>query len=598
MASSSSQHVDEEASQPNADEARTGPPTEDASVSSEDARKTREALLFWKRPAAWWLMVLAALSATLLTLPVGAQIELYTQLVCRVHRSEFQLASNWSPKQIPLFPPSFNMIKSAFTVRTIASTIQTPDLPPCSADPGVHAAVAKLTTALTFTGGVLTSLTVGWWGSFSDRHGRRRILGFTAIAQLICCLNFILVANYVQVLPGKYWFLLLDSIVLGAVGGTTSEIAAMMAYLSDILPPEQRSRLFGMVLGCFLVGIGIGPMLGSFVIRTTQNIFSVFFLAAGLRVVHACLVLFVLPESLTKAQMQRASIRHHEILPLSDEPTALRWLKRAFFFLEPLSIFWPSKVANQDSPEVGRRDWNLTILVLGYAMMFLGAASLLDQVLYAQITFGWDAEYVGYCFSSIGVSRAAFLCLILPFGIKLVRDRGAPKNKPASRLSEREPLLSDQNSGPKNTPPKAYILDLTIARLSILVDAVTYAVLPLAPTGIVFLVFISLGSFGAGLAPAVNSVALELYSRRLGKNATVESGRLFGAMSVAQALFANVLGPPIYGFIYAATVATHPKTIFFVALGNTALSFVLLSCVRVTPVVGDVEGDAEGGEDN
>ncbi|KAJ7154672.1 major facilitator superfamily domain-containing protein [Mycena filopes] len=594
MASSSSQNVDGEASQPNVDVSGTRNPTEDGSVSSEEARKARETLPFWKRPAAW-LMVLAPLSATILTLTVAAQVELYTQLACRVHRSEFQLVGSTSP---PVFPPSFNKMNSAFTVRSIASTIQTLDVPPCSADPGVQAAVAKLTTALTLTAGVVAFFTVGWWGSFSDRHGRRRILGFIAIAQLICCLNFILVANYVQVLPGNYWFLLVNSIVLGAVGGIASETAAMMAYLSDILPAEQRSRLFGVVLGCFLAGMGMGPMLGSFVIRTSHNILSVFFLAAGLRVVHACLVLFVLPESLTKAQMQSASARHNELRPLSVEPTALRLLKRVFFSIEPLSIFWPSRVVNEDSLKVGKRDWNLTILVVGYATMLLAMSSLVDQFLYALITFGWDAEYLGYCISSIGLARAAFLCLILPFGIKLVRDRAASKNKPASQSSEREPLLSDQNSTPKNTPPKAYILDLTIARLSILVDAVTYAVLPLAPTGIVFLVFISLGSFGAGLAPAVNSVALELYSRRLGKNATVESGRLFGAMGVVQAVFAGVLGPPMYGFIYAATVATHPKTIFFVALGNATLSFVLLSCVRVTPEVGDVEGDAEGGEDN
>ncbi|KAJ7753718.1 major facilitator superfamily domain-containing protein [Mycena metata] len=590
MTSSSSPnfHRGTSTSQQSADPPRVDGAQEDQSISgdlNEEARKAREALPFWKRPAAWWLMAFAPLSAALLTLALAAQIELYTQLVCRVHRPEFQLASNANftmPNQIPLTLLSFNMMKSS-----LVTSITGGGLPPCSEDPDIQSAVARFTAATTLIAGVLGFLTVGWWGSFSDRHGRTRILGIVAIGQLTCSLNVILVANYVQVLPGNYWFLVVDSIILGAVGGTASETAAMMAYLSDIVPPEQRSRLFGVVLGFFLAGFGIGPMLGSFVIRITQNVLSVFFLAAALRVLQACLVLFVLPESLTKAQMQRALEIHQEVSPRGDQPTALWWLKRIFFFFEPLSIFFPSKIVNENSSKVGKRDWNLTFLALGYGLMYLAAASIIDQFFYALLTFGWDAEYLGYCISSIGFARAFYLCLILPFVIHLVKNRAAKNHK---HNSEREPLLSDQDTPlTKYIPPKAYILDLTIARLSVLVDVITFAILPWAPTGLIFLVFISLGSFGAGLVPAVNSVALELYSRKLGKNAALESGKLFGAMSVVQAVFANVLGPPLYGLLYAATVADHPRTIFFVALGNATLSGVLLACVRVTPEVEDAD---------
>ncbi|KAJ7753729.1 major facilitator superfamily domain-containing protein [Mycena metata] len=619
MTSSSSPNVHggTSTSQQSADPPRVGGAPEDPSIfgdPNEELRKAREALPFWKRPAAWWLMAFAPLSATystLLTLAAAAQIELYTQLVCCVHRPEFQLASDanfTTPNQIPLtlprgelcsfchktLPPctlpSFNVMKSGLVASITGGGL------PCSSDP-----------ATTLIAGILGFLTVGWWGSFSDRHGRTRILGIVAIGQLMCSLNVILVANYVQVLPGNYWFLVVDSIILGAVGGSTaSETAAMMAYLSDIrvVPPEQRSRLFGVVLGFFLAGIGIGPMLGSFVIRITQNVLSVFFLAAALRVLQACLALFVLPESLTKAQMQRALEIHQEVSPRGDQPTALWWLKRIFFFLEPLSIFFPSKIVNENSSKVGKRDWNLTFLALGYGLMFLAAVRLFPPVyyfgvqrfalgihtgpvLYALLTFGWDAEYLGYCISSIGLAQAFYLCLILPFVIHLVKNRAAKNHK---HNSEREPLLSDQDTPlTKYIPPKAYILDLTIARLSVLVNVITFAILPWAPTGLIFLVFISLGSFGAGLGPAVNSVALELYSRKLGKNAALESGKLFGAMSVVQAVFAHVLGPPLYGLLYAATVADHPRTIFFVALGNATLSSVLLACVRVTPEVEDTD---------
>jgi hypothetical protein len=69
-----------------------------------------------------------------------------------------------------------------------------------------------------------------------------------------------------------------------------------------------------------------------------------------------------------------------------------------------------------------------------------------------------------------------------------------------------------------------------------LVEIVVYALLPIAPTGNLFTLFYTLGSFGAGLVPAINSVALELYTRKVSNNGTVESGKLFGALGVAEML--------------------------------------------------------------
>lgn len=81
------------------------------------------------------------------------------------------------------------------------------------------------------------------------------------------------------------------------------------------------------------------------------------------------------------------------------------------------------------------------------------------------------------------------------------------------------------------------MVDLALARFSMLVDIATWAVLPFAPTGIIFILVIMVGALGAGLVPAINSVALEIYSRRVEKSgAIVESGKLFGALSVLQSV--------------------------------------------------------------
>ena len=113
-----------------------------------------------------------------------------------------------------------------------------------------------------------------------------------------------------------------------------------------------------------------------------------------------------------------------------------------------------------------------------------------------------------------------------------------------------------------------------------------------------FTAFGMLGSLGAGFSPATQSVMLALYARRGG----TEIGRLFGALSVVQALrydclpcilcvtisdglilptSSQILGPAVYGLVYMKTVATYPRTIFWVSVATVTTSFILINFVRL-----------------
>ena len=75
--------------------------------------------------------------------------------------------------------------------------------------------------------------------------------------------------------------------------------------------------------------------------------------------------------------------------------------------------------------------------------------------------------------------------------------------------------------------------DGDIARASLALDAGVYLLRTVAPNGLAFAATSCLGALGMGFGPAVQSVALALYNRRGGQ----DSGRLFGAMSVVQAMW-------------------------------------------------------------
>lgn len=97
-----------------------------------------------------------------------------------------------------------------------------------------------------------------------------------------------------------------------------------------------------------------------------------------------------------------------------------------------------------------------------------------------------------------------------------------------------------------------------------------------SPTGLLFTGAAALSALGAGTRPAMQSLALDAYTRQGG----TEAGRLFGALSVLQALGTSVLGPLLFGLVYACTVGWVPQALFVAAAALPALTFALLSFLR------------------
>ncbi|KAJ7905702.1 major facilitator superfamily domain-containing protein [Mycena olivaceomarginata] len=535
----------------------------------------RQRLPWWKRPNPWWLILCTPLSTIAASASLAPKVEIYTLLACSVHKPEIFRDRHWLPGSVAsslstgpvdtTFPPSFD----------IAMNTSAPDVTPmadyptkeCSSDPVVM--------------GVLGCLTTGFWGSFSDRHGRTLILALTIFGLLMNDFTFIFVTKNFQRIPGGYWFLIVGPIIEGALGGIGTGSAASHAYISDTTEPSERSRYFSLLLGLVFVGFGVGPTLGGLLVRYA-GLLSVFYLAA---VVHGCFALLsftVLPESLTKSQMQTASALHRESLRVLDEQekTLFVRVQRLFMFLKPLTIFFPERNENGHMPFRGRKwDWNLTLLALSYGFTVSIMGSFSYKLQYLMAYFHWTSENVGYLLTIVGVTRAIYLAVILPLTIRVVRTV-FKRSQPSG--SELDPLLS---------PPRerhSAFFDLSLARISLFIEVIAYGAMPFAATGYGFTGLTVLSSFGSGFNPAVQSAAMELYTKRMG--ASVEAGKLFGGMSVIQALAGQILGPSIYGLVFYKTVATFPKAIFWVSVASVCISFVCLSLVRLPT---DIRIDAE-----
>ncbi|KAJ7039945.1 major facilitator superfamily domain-containing protein [Mycena alexandri] len=537
-------------------------------------RIKRSHLPWWKRPSPWWLIIAVPFSAIAMSATFAPRVEVFTLLACTVHKPELLMGEHPISRYIlpprhqpPLFPQSDLTNQTSSPMGGMGMSTASP----CASDPVVQAVVAKLTTAASALSGVLCILTTAFWGAFSDRHGRTRVISLAVFGLLLSDLTFVFVTKNVQHLPGGYWLLLLGPILDGALGGMATATAATQAYLADTTDPSEHSRIFALFMGVAFLGGGIGPMVGGLVVRWTGSPLSVFYLSIAINGFYIFLGLFVIPEPLTKSQMQ-ASSAHYENLRSSAEQnsTFANRIRRLFAFLEPLTIFFPEAV--ERSPSKGRQwNWNPTLLALAYGSTLSIMGSMTFKFQFVASYFGWTSEHIGYYLSVTGAVQALFLSLLLPSIIKLVK------------LFSRVPTDSYSKTGPSH--PSSF--DLSLARISLFVEIIGYTLMPFAPTGLFYTAFTILASFGAGFSPAIQSVALELYAQQ--NDGTMESGKLFGGLSVIQAL-AQIVGPSIYGLVFVKTVATFPKAIFFVSVASDCFSFLCVSLVRLSS---DVRTDAE-----
>jgi len=139
-----------------------------------------------------------------------------------------------------------------------------------------------------------------------------------------------------------------------------------------------RSRLFSLSSGLLFTGIAIGPMFGSLLIHLTGKTLSVFFAATTIHIVYMFFVWFILPESLSKKQMENTKSKYAaDMLETANEReqnpaiSLLVKLRRTVAFLSPLTIFMPEEQKDSSNPlkKLGM-DWNLTVMALGYAFTY------------------------------------------------------------------------------------------------------------------------------------------------------------------------------------------------------------------------------------
>jgi len=100
-----------------------------------------------------------------------------------------------------------------------------------------------------------------------------------------------------------------------------SNMTVSQAYISDITEPRHRTRVYGYSSGVFGAGLIFGPVIGGVLSRISYSV--PMFFAAAIALVSVVLVVFFLPETVTR-KPDTFSVGFNDVLPVRD---AIRFVK-------------------------------------------------------------------------------------------------------------------------------------------------------------------------------------------------------------------------------------------------------------------------------
>jgi len=153
--------------------------------------------------------------------------------------------------------------------------------------------------------------------------------------------------------------------------GLSAAQANIHAYVADCTDPDRRSRVFSIYLGLVYIGMAIGPALGGLLIRQSGDLLSAFYYAFLNHFFFACMVWFVVPESLAPTQLSRARAMYRESKAQAGVGAGGFLLSHLLSFLTPLKLFLPVTVATGGNPLKTRKDWNLTLLAAAHGLVVM-----------------------------------------------------------------------------------------------------------------------------------------------------------------------------------------------------------------------------------
>jgi len=460
----------------------------------------------------YWLLIPFVFSALAFGGIIVPKINLILGLICREYYADKALRD-----------PNFSYQPGAFDLGTVDPLCNTPE---------VQARVAEFTMIGGLISGILSAIIAPKLGAMSDRYGRRKIMMITNAGALSGEIITIFAAKFPETFP--VYIIFIGNFLDGLAGSFIAAMAISHSYSTDCTPPNRRNVVFGYFHGMMFIGIALGPLIAAEVFRRTQDVIVMFYIALGCHLAFIILLVFFIPESLSKHRQKAAWEAYYK--EQENRPPSNGWFSqlRNLNVLEPLKILFPT--GSEVSLEVRR---NLLLLASVDGIIFgVGTGAMTAIVLYSRYHFTWDVAEQSVFTAVVNSTRVLCLLVVLPFVTRLFRGK-----------------VSSRNGRP---PPRTGVdlFEMSVIRLAIFFDILGFVGYTFADTSALFMTSGAVASMG-GIGSPTLQAALTKHVH------PGQVGQLLGAMGLIHAI-ARIISPILFSTLYAYTVGKFDQAVFVV----------------------------------
>uniref|UniRef100_A0A2M4AAV7 Putative adenylate cyclase n=1 Tax=Anopheles triannulatus TaxID=58253 RepID=A0A2M4AAV7_9DIPT len=190
--------------------------------------------------------------------------------------------------------------------------------------------VARMAGWKTVLQSALPCLLILFWGSWSDRHGRRKpcmlipIVGefLTAIGLILC--------TYFESVPMEVAGIT-EALFPALTGGWFTMFMGVFSYIADVTTTEERTLRIGIVNLCFSLGVPIGMAFSGILLKQI-GFYGVFTISASLYLVAFFYGAFLVPEVniLNEKERLRASEKRNLLADFFDREHVMETFRVAF----------------------------------------------------------------------------------------------------------------------------------------------------------------------------------------------------------------------------------------------------------------------------
>ncbi|KAK8042499.1 hypothetical protein PG994_012982 [Apiospora phragmitis] len=512
-----------------ADGGAIGSDGDNANLGSRDAWALEfDGLPWYKRPSVYWLIGPYFLFYTCLWRCPGPEDQSVSLLRICTRPGIVDLVCRDYMADKSLVDPTF----------IITPIVLGGDNPQCLIPP-VQRSVATFTLMTQVLTGALSALTAPKLGSLSDRYGRTRLLCIASIGGILNEIVTILCAKYPESLD--YHWMLVGAFLDGITGSFTAGGIIGTAYTSDCSSPSKRGVYIGYLQACLFAGVAIGPLIAGYMVKWTDTLLSIFYVALASHIVFMLFIWLVMPESLSKKRQMLARQKHQQEEDALAErlhsrvrsKLLLDWLP-AIFMANPLA---PLKMLVPGGAGDGRLRRNMVILAfMDTIILSVAIGSGAVTILYVEYMFHWGTFDASRYVSLMSFVRVVALLGVFPLVNYIFRVRPLQRRRRESGLH-----IMETNSGMDE-------LDVWLLRIALVSDV----------TGII--------------GYTLSSITKHVPAERVGS--------LLGALGLLHAL-GRVFAPMMFNGIYAATVESFPQA-FFVLLASL-FGLALIGSVFIRP---------------